>query len=187
MPVEQRWEERQALETHGLLALEQVEQHEPNENVRGLRPLLRLWHYPSFLAYTSWTVFDPPDTSHNRLVRQVRWDRPHDMLRFSDPPEGVKQGFNAPPSLSIGDVHVADDTLQKYVAELSSLLIPVLGIRDMITLDGTVSGLQAYGNIASSRLQWWGEGPNAWSAFTAAVTHLRSYLAEQFAGDRGSW
>src|SRR5215813_11746554 len=99
MPLEQRPAERAALETRGQHALEAAAQHEPQEVVRSLQPLLCLWHYPAFSAYTSWTVFDPPDDAHTRLVRQVQWDRPHDMRRFSDPLEGVKQGV---PGTAVG-------------------------------------------------------------------------------------
>src|SRR5258705_1543490 len=85
MPIENRPAERETLESGGRRALEEAAQQEPQEVVRDLRPLLRLWHYPAFFAHTSWTVFGPIGNSHTRLVRQVRWDRPHDMSRFSDP------------------------------------------------------------------------------------------------------
>jgi hypothetical protein len=136
MPLEQRPGERQALETRGQRALEDATQHEPREVVRYLRPLLRLWRYPAFFAHTSWTVFDPPDQADMRLVRQVQWDRPHDLRRFADPLEGVKQGFHAPPSVGVRDARVADDRLRAHLEELSRLPIPVAGIEAPFGVDG---------------------------------------------------
>ncbi len=180
MPLEQRPAEREVLETRGQHALEDVAQNEPQEVVRHLQPLLRLWHYRAFLAHTSWTVFDPPDQAHTRLVRQVQWDRPHDMRRFSNPLEGVKQGFHAPPLLSVRDARVAGDRLHSHLEELSRLPIPVVGIEAPFGVDGEVFGLQCYGYFLATQLQWWADGPRAWSAFTAAVTRLRTFLAEPF-------
>jgi hypothetical protein len=180
MSVEDRPEERRTLELRGLLALEYAAQHEPVEMIRELRPLLRLWNYPAFFPYTSWTVFDPPDASRNRLVRQVQWDRPHDMLRFSDPLEGVRQGFHAPPSLRVNDAYIADGTLQQYLDELSRLPIAVVGIAAPLVLDGEVAGLQVYEHFFGTQVQWSGDGPSTWSAFTAAVARLQSFLADQF-------
>jgi hypothetical protein len=180
MPLEHRPAERQALETRGQHALEDAAQHEPREVVRDLQPLLRLWHYPAFFAHTSWTVFDPPDQAHLRLVRQVQWDRPHDMRRFSDPLEGVKQGFHAPPSIGVRDARVADDGLRTHLEELGRLPIPVAGIEAPFGVDGEDFGLHWYDAYLTTHLQWWAEGPRAWSAFTAAVTRLRTFLAQQF-------
>lgn len=180
MSLENRPAEREALERHGRLALEDAARHEPQEAVRDLRPLIRLWHYPAFFAHTSWTVFEPLDEeSRTRLVRQVRWDRPRDLLRFSDPLEGVKQGLHAPPSVSVRDVRVGDNVLRGYLHELSGLPIPVVGIETPIGLDGETFGLQLYGHFLAAQLQWWGEGPPAWSAFTSTIARLRTHLIEQ--------
>lgn len=180
MALENRTVERAALETRGQCALEEAAQYEPQEAIRGLQPLLRVWYYPAFFVHTSWTVFDPPDPARTRLVRQVQWDRPHDLLRFSDPLEGVKQGFQAPPTVSVRDARVVDTTLRRHLAELRRLPIPVAGLAAPIGLDGEVFGLQCYGSFLATHLQWWGEGPHAWSAFTAAVTRLRNVLAAHF-------
>jgi hypothetical protein len=180
MSREQRPEERAALETRGQRALEDATEHEPREVVRHLRPLLRLWSYPAFLAYTSWTVFDPPDDTHTRLLRQVQWDRPYDLLPFADPLEGVKRGWQAPPTLSIRDAQVADALLRRHLEELRRLPIPVAGVEAPVGVDGELFGLQYDGVFLATRLQWWEEGPQAWSAFTLAVTRLRNALAEHF-------
>ncbi|MGZ3660196.1 MAG: hypothetical protein ACXVCK_08875, partial [Bdellovibrionota bacterium] len=57
--------------------------------------------------------------------------------------------------------------------------IPVVGIETPFGLDGEVFGLQLYGYFLATQLQWWGEGPPAWSAFTSMVARLRTYLIEQ--------
>lgn len=59
----------------------------------------RLWHYPAFEAYRSWSVFE----LHRRrepslfVVRQVTWDRPHDYQRLRDPFMGLQEGFHSNP------------------------------------------------------------------------------------------
>jgi hypothetical protein len=180
MASEHRPAERAALETRGQHALENAAQHEPREAVHTLQPLLRLWHYPACFAHTSWTIFGPLDSADTQLVRQVQWDRPHDMRRFSDPLEGVKQGFHTPPSVSVRDAWVAGDTLCYHLEELGRLPIPVVGIEAPFGVDGEVFGLQCCRHFLATQLQWWAEGPRAWSAFTAAVTRLRTFLAQQF-------
>lgn len=153
MPLENRPVEREALEMRGQHALEHAAQHEPREAVRNLQPLLRLWHYPASFAYVSWTVFDPPDASRTRLVRQVRWDRPHDLLRFSDPLEGVRQGFQAPPTIFVRDARVEDDKFRADVQDLSRVPIPVVGIEAPFGVDGEVFGLHLYGYFLATQIQ----------------------------------
>jgi hypothetical protein len=60
------------------------------------------------------------------------------------------------------------------------LPIPVAGVEAPVGLDGELFGLQSYGDFLATGLQWWEEGPQAWSAFTTAVTRLRNALAEHF-------
>ena len=103
------------------------------------------------------------------------------MSRFSDPLEGVGQGFHAPPSVTVRDASVAEELLRRHLKELSKLPIPVVGIEEPVGLDGEDFGLRVYGYFLGTQLEWWADGPRSWAAFTAAVARLRGFLAAQFA------
>ena len=92
----------------------------------------------------------------------------------------ITRGWQAPPTLSIRDAQVADALLRRHLEELRRLPIPVAGVEAPVGVDGELFGLQYDGVFLATRLQWWEEGPQAWSAFTLAVTRLRNALAEHF-------
>lgn len=121
-------------------------------------------------------VFQRDKDGHELLVRRVNWDHPHDFRRFSDPLEGVRQGFFAPPTLVVHDARTTDRALRPYLRELRKLSIPPLGIDASIGIDGETFGLQTYGASDSTRLEWWCEGPREWRPFTEAAGRLRNFL-----------
>lgn len=88
--TEDRLEERAELEKLARWALEHPEQLEPREVIESFRPILRLWQYPSFFDYASWTIFQPARRNMidvSLLIRRVVWERTYDLRRFSDPLE----------------------------------------------------------------------------------------------------
>jgi hypothetical protein len=183
MPVEHRPEERARLEASARHALERPELQEPHDAVHYLRPLLRLWRYPAFFAYTSLTVFGPPDDAGMRLLRQVRWDMPHDVARFADPLEGIRQGFNAPPTLSVRDVSLPVELLREHLRAFHQLPIPLVVMGVPVGVDGEQCGLRLDAQVRSVEVQWWGDGPPEWAGIVAAFCRLYDALTAMLPED----
>lgn len=153
---------------------------EPRERLRRARPQLRLWHYPAFFAWTAWMVFEPIADEHALIVRRVIWDSPYDLSRFSDPLEGVRQGFFAPPTLTVDDARTTDKALQPYLRGLRRQPIPVVTVRPSIGLDGETYGFQSYGSSDTLHLEWWCEGPKEWLPLIESVGRMRNFLNRLF-------
>ncbi len=182
MDGENRPEELEELRSRAFQALEHPEQLEPREAVEQLRPLLRLWRYPSltFADHRSWTIFTTPRNHPGErmvLVREVTWDSPHDLSRFANPLEWLKQGHRAPPSLRVRDVKLAYSLLSPLLDDLAQLPVPVAGVKPLWGLDGERFGFEySDSSFLRARLEWWCDGPAEWKAFTDSVARLRVLL-----------
>ncbi len=125
-------------------------------------------------------VFEQPADAHALMVRRVIWDNPHDHGRFSDPLEGVRQGFFATPSLTVDDARTTRKALQPYLRELRAQPIPVLILRPAIGLDGETFGFQNHASSDTIRLEWWCDGPKEWRPLIKAVGRMRDFLDSLF-------
>lgn len=156
-----------------LWALEHADQAEPTQVLLGYRSVLRLWHYPSFDQHMSLTQFEHVhDSGRPMRVRAIIWDRPHDMARFADPLEGVRQGFHAPPTIIVRDAEIAREELDPIMRALNVARIPVTGVDVYFGLDGESYGIA----VAGARLEWWEDGPRKWRTLTRTVARLREVL-----------
>jgi len=173
--VEHRPEEIAQLQTRALEALEHLGRLEPRAPVQHLRQLLRLWHDPVFGAPTAWAVFEhvrlPSDPQGHRLppwmaVREATWDRPHDLGRFADPLQGMREGFHAPPTIRVRDGRIAQGSITSWLREVRQLPIVLLGITGPFGLDGESWGIAVDDPFLQVRLQWWGAGPRPLRACT---------------------
>jgi hypothetical protein len=180
MAAERREEERAALEAQAFRLLEQAEELEPRMARQSRTLMLRLWHYPSFDAHRSWTVV----TSHRTgapppylLVREVTWDRLGDSRRLTDPLEGLKHGFHSRPSLAVRDAEIAPASLDSFLRTAPLLSFPIIGIGGPVGLDGESFGIECGDLFQKVRLEWWGNGPPEWRAFTAWAQEIRDFLA----------
>jgi len=186
--MENRPEERAELEARGLHALEHPEPPEPREWGQRFAPSLRLWRYPAFDAWTAWTVFEmvlrPADREEPAFVQicEVTWDRPYDMGRFADPLEGVRRGFRAPPTIRVRDGELPAGELRAWQDGMAHAAIPLLGIGEVIGLDGERLGIETYGGSQPIRLSWWADGPEEWRPLTRAVMKLMDTLGAQANG-----
>lgn len=178
--MENRPAERELLQRRAEQALEDPASLEPSEPLLFARPQLRLWHYPAFFVWTTWMVFEQPANEHSLLARRVIWDSPYDHSRFSDPLEGVRQGFSAPPTLTVDDASTIDNALQPFLHELGRQPIPVVTPHPSIGLDGETFGFQSYGSSATIRLQWWHDGPKEWRPLIEAIGRIRDFLDSLF-------
>lgn len=188
MSGENRPEEKAELESRALWALEHPGQVEPREAVDRLQQMLRLWQYPAFDQYRAWAVFIPRREAlvdeTRVLVREVIWDRLHDLQRFANPLEWLRQGFRAPPLLHVRDAEVAYSRVSLLLDDLARQPVQVAGMQTLIGLDGETFGFEYCASfLIRARLEWWCDGPAEWKTFTDSVARLRDRLQQGVSGE----
>ena len=188
MSVENRPEERAELESRAFWALEHPAQLEPCGVVDKLRMMLRLWRYPAFEQYRAWAIFAPGrgtlSAETDVLVREVVWDSPHDLSRFANPLEWLKQGYRTPPSVYVRDAKIAYSQISALLENLARLPVPIAGVQTLIGIDGEGCGFEYCASfLIRARLEWWCDGPAEWRTFIDCVTRLRVLLQSLFNED----
>lgn len=188
MSGENRPEERAELESRAFWALEHLGQVEPREAVDRLQQMLRLWQYPAFDQYSAWAVFIPRREAlvdeTRVLIREVTWDRPHDLQRFANPLEWLKQGYRTPPLLHVQDVKIAYSRISALLGDLARLPVQVVAVQTLIGLDGEEFGFEYSASfLIRARLEWWCDGPTEWRAFIDCVARLRETLQQSVSGE----
>jgi hypothetical protein len=139
---------------------------------------LRLWHYPAFEAYRSWSVFEP----HQRrqpselLIRQVTWDRAHDSNRLHDPLLGLQQGFHTFPKMEVRDRALDVAAFAERLDAAHSISLPLVGRSGGACLDGAMFGFEE--RDGSPRLEWCCDGPAEWQEFTTWAREMMRWLHE---------
>jgi hypothetical protein len=184
---ENRPEALATLQDRAQWALEHPNLLEPQAQLREMHQQLRLWHDLAFGNPTTWAVFESragasssrrSQPSPQLAVREVTWDRQHDLQRFVDPLQGVREGFSAPPTILVQDGVIAREAVDSWLQDVRQVSIPVLGVAPAIGLDGESWGIEVDRPFLLVRLQWWGDGPQVWIPFTQAVVHLQQLLAD---------
>src|SRR5258708_21751029 len=115
MPIEHREKEFFELTSKAMRFLEHAEELHSLVRDQPVFPMLRMWRYPTFEAWSSWTVFtDEPNGSLEKIagVCEVTWQRPYDGNRLlANPLEGVKTRFSTEPSVGVRDAFLSQDDL----------------------------------------------------------------------------
>ncbi|HEX6798623.1 MAG TPA: hypothetical protein VF116_13020 [Ktedonobacterales bacterium] len=183
MSSEDRRDDLNALKQRALWALEHAAERDPAIPADANPPSARLWQYPSFGSYVSWTLFAPKfkGDAGRCMVRRVIWDQMHDLARFADPLEGIRQGFRAPPTILVADARVSIARFEHVAERFALCPIPVLGIEAPFGLDGDSYGLETFDLFLRIRLEWWDEGPRTWGRFVATLADFRQELDAIFA------
>jgi hypothetical protein len=177
MPVEHREAEWAELEAKAVNLLENSALA-----IQPIRagPLLRLWEYPSFGQYRSWTVFNSKHSGSSILApfaREVTWDRPTDSRRLlRDPLEGLVKGFHTRPSIDVRDQILSESELALHLKQCPTFSATINMWRQGIVLDGTWFGFRTYGPLARVELSWSSDGPSEWRDFIDWVSELRTFL-----------
>jgi hypothetical protein len=139
----------------------------------------KLWHYPAFHAYQSWSIFELRRRSEPALlvVRQVTWDRPHDYQRLRvDPLLGLQEGFHTHPKIELRDRPLDASEVATRLAAAQSISVPIVGRDSGVTLDGAMFGYEERGG--SPRLEWCCDGPAEWREFTIWAREMMRWLHE---------
>lgn len=140
----------------------------------------RLWHYPAFEVYRSWSVF--ASRRDQVLVRQVTWDRLHDCQRLRDPLLGLQEGFHTYPKIELRDRRLESAAFAARFAEAQRLSLPIVGRDRGVCLDGAMLGYEEHDG--SPRVQWCCDGPAEWREFTTWAGEMMRWLLDTCAAER---
>lgn len=175
----------QALEAEAIASLRRP--HEIGAVASADRPSLALliWEFPAFEPYRSWALLQRGDAAApTYLVRRTTWDRPTDYRRAYDPLRQASFLMDPRPAPTVEavDVRLAADAAERIAGSAARLAIPAFEADRAVTLDGRTSGVSTRRRTAG--IEWNGDGPPAWLAFTTEVGALRAALeAAASAGD----
>jgi hypothetical protein len=166
---EREWHERQApkidllrqTEALAIAKLEQPRQLLDHEAPEWAASQLRLWHYPSFAPYKSWSIH------YNRrvdkyLLYRVSWDRDKDVDRIDKFTEIELAQADPTPSIQFQSTKIRREEIDKRLAELRRLTFPIFIENQLVGIDGDWFGIEMGDGFVSSRISWWSEGPPEW-------------------------
>lgn len=142
--------------------LEHAETYEPLPKHPRLRVVARLWEYPSFTPWISWTVIK---THSGFFVRRLVWPKTGQQF-------GILNLYGSEGLLSPErwEMHLHDLRKQKIA----------LAVEDGLGLDGTVYGLEIISSLNTIRTTWWLQPPpgseelGLWH--TRTIEELQKYL-----------
>lgn len=184
--MEQRQSEWQQLQANALAILERPQQYVGLDIPRGLRPALRVWHFPSFSEHSAWLVFrrSPNTKSGISLVQEFVWDRAEDYKRMSDPLVGIKHplGFVPTPHIRTRAVEVSDDQITSRLNSLADLDFKPFVEDRPFGLDGETFGIELLDAFNGARFAWWCDGPDDWAALTQWTKSSIKFFKQCLAG-----
>lgn len=149
------------LDLKAMQMLESPESYPGLAERRFARTLVRIWRYPSFGPYSSWTLIQ---VKSQMFLRRVIWDR-SDMLAITPVTFGSEAQIEAP----------AYEGLLLRLREMQ--LSPFITVA-RLGLDGTTYGIETSVFGLAARLSWWETPPPEW----AALGTWHAEAVETFAG-----
>jgi hypothetical protein len=154
------------LRTAALQLLEHSELYPGLPVHKPVRVRARLWRYPSFEPFISWTVLD---VKGKFFVRRVVWEQTPTPL---------------PQPTTFGSEATFDAKVFSTLAQsLQALSIPPFAATPSIGLDGTRNGIEIADFMSSTHLCWWEEGPESWTPLRLwherAIAQLEATLPTQ--------
>ncbi|MBI2932816.1 MAG: hypothetical protein HYY16_14310 [Planctomycetes bacterium] len=166
------------MQQRALWTLEHADELPPRDTIEGMRSQLRLWHYSSSGAYTTWSVILPVGrNARNKrpVVREVVWDRGRDRGRAISGVEKLRLRSKGAPSIRVRDAEVAWEDLAPFMEEATRLTAapPVPRRKD---IRGDRYGIEGFRSMAYLRVEWEDEGPPEWAASITWISRLRKLL-----------
>jgi hypothetical protein len=105
------------------------------------------------------------------------------MRRFADPLQGLREGFDAPPTITVRDGQIARESVTSWLQEVARIRIALFGVEAPWGVDGESWGIEVIRPFLQARLEWWGDGPTSRAGFTRAVARLRKQLTDAVLAD----
>jgi hypothetical protein len=132
---------------------------------------LRVWRYPSFEPYCSWSVVE---SNEAQFIRRIVWDQSRTSLV-----EPATYGCEAP---------LEPQTFGLLMSELHALELSPFRPDARFGIDGTSYGIEAEAYSVSTRLVWWEAAPDGWASlqvwYERSVAIFESLLPASTANSR---
>ena len=135
--------------------------------------LLRLWRYPAFYVWRSWTVFGGVHGLH--LVREVLWNQPCQVARLFDPLHGLRELGKPLPMFRVQESTVPTGPLAPLIARARELFPPPPE-PDEIVLDGEGRGAVVVLDGEELRAEWWCGLTEEWRPLIEWADELQALL-----------
>ncbi len=146
-----------------------------------MRPVLRVWQYPSFEPYCSWTILVPVDAkleSEGWLVRRATWEQRH--YPFPGNPWIIWVDGTRHPLPRVWDRISPRQRVSDLLDSFDLLSVPSMQGVPELGLDGVTYGVKRAGG---QRLAWWWKGPPEWESLAAWHARARGDLQALFDED----
>lgn len=111
-----------------------------------VRVLLRVWRYPSFQPYASWTL---AQAREEVFLRRITWDQRHPL---ADTPVT----FGA-------EVVIQAQAYEPLLSTLRSIQLPPFIPANPAGIDGTTYGVELRDDVGSTGIAWWQTPPAEWA------------------------
>ena len=140
------------------------------EKYPGLRQLnlssikLRIWQYPAFDVYSSWTLYEENGYFG---IRRIQWDR-------------LTKALQTYPIIYGSDRLLPAETVTSLLDKLTAIKLPPFLKVPAFGLDGTFYGIKFGSLYSSAQFCWWSYLPEDWFSlaewFREAVNSFEFYL-----------
>jgi hypothetical protein len=134
-------------------------------------PKLTVFHIPSFVDATGWTVRELPRRAGYELQRVI-WHQKADSDRIERLMRGEVIAHPDEPTMSSATATIDADFWTSRYEALRVIEIPLIPERPM-GLDGESFGLRVSGHID---IEWWGDGPLQWATLNRWTLDAISYF-----------
>ena len=124
-------------------------------------PRLSVFHIPSFVDATGWTIYYLPREKSYKL-QTVIWRQQADGRRMEDVMHGRVLRVSPEPTLEERYSDFSRDSAEQMIATLGRITIPLLA-RQNIGCDGESFGVRVEHNF---EVEWWCDGPKEWAELT---------------------
>lgn len=139
--------------------LEQAEHFELLPKHSNMRVLARVWIYPTFAPWMSWTVLSARSGFY---VRRIIWDQ--------------SRQNTATFSFFGSEGHLQKEVWTSLASELDQLVIQPFVAVNGLHIDGTIFGVERISDCITAKLSWWGDPPSSWEA----VAHWHTTTIKAF-------
>jgi hypothetical protein len=136
-------------------------------------PKLTIYHIPSFIDATGWTICEK-SREENYKLQKVIWHQEYDSQRIQDYMLGSSTYESPEPTVEEFSIDLESTWVENKLSQLAKITIP-LHVKHPLGLDGESWGIRVPREFD---VEWWGEGPDEWSELIewthSCVEHFRS-------------
>ena len=134
--------------------------------------IFQLWHYPSFAAWKSWTVYSRGSAPAD-VVRRATWKQHTDLEAMNNPLQVAIRLGSTDPTIEIIDAPLDEEKVECWLHELSRIRIPLVQ-NHSIGCDGESFGIRCGDSFQGMKFNWWSGGPEEWTELIQFCERVRA-------------